>query len=173
MLMTLRPIVTIALVAILAVLHPSLALAGDNVHVGSWDRIAPLLPGLRVTIELTDRERVHGRVLSAAPDALTVRVTGSSNRSAYPRGLQRVPAAAIARVALVEPPNITNHGTGVGVAAGGAAMAPVAFYLGASEKGPEWLGLLAVIGGAVFGGWVGHHFDRGKTVFVIAQSPGR
>jgi hypothetical protein len=89
----------------------------------------------------------------------------------YPRGLQRVPAASITRVRLVEPLTVTNHWTGVGVAAGGTALAPVAFYLGAAEKGPEWLGLLAVIGGAVFGGWIGHHFDRGHTVFIVTQNP--
>jgi hypothetical protein len=163
----LRP--TIALVAIVALLHPSLAVARENIHVGPWERIGPLLPGMRVTVELTNRERLYGQALSASPEALTMRVTGSSNRAAYPRGLRPVPAAAIARVTVVEPHSVTNRGTGIGVAAGGAALAPVAFYIGASEKGPEWLGLLAVIGGAVFGGWVGRHFDRGRTVFVITR----
>jgi hypothetical protein len=167
MLTTLRS--TVALLAIVGLLHPSVALAREDVHVAPWSRVAPLLPGLLVTVELTGRGRVFGKALGATPDGLTMRVTGSSRGTRYPKGLQRIAAASIARVTLIETAEADVHWAATGAGIGGATVAPVAFYLGASGKHPEWLGLLALIGGAVLGGWVGHHFDRGRTVFVVTN----
>jgi len=124
-----------------------------QVPLGRWEKVAILLPGTQIVVELKSGERMEGAYKSLGPDAIVIAEAGEQERTVAKSMVQSIRTAAKVRDRLR---NGALIGTLIGAAAGVIGMVAFAnaktngpVYWG-DEDGPGYL-----IGAALVGGGIG------------------
>ena len=151
---------------------PLLADAAGLMHV-KWEGLTVVV-GKTVSIAMPGGAVITGKATGVESDALVVDVKKSSDRSAYPKGVVRVPRATLHRLEMQAKGKV---GRIVGTTVGGVvgAILGVVAYIGIdggilNDNHPKAAGTALfgiTIGGAVGGYFVGNAADKHWTAVEI------
>ena len=137
----------------------------------TWSELSRMIPGMTIRLILPDRAVIGGRVLDVRPDELVVDVRRTSNRRLHPKGRTAIPRSDVSAIELFlrRPPGARPNAGAIGAGIGGAAVSPLIFSLGETNKISGWGALAIAIGAAAGGAMVanrihGHHGDVLITV---------
>ncbi|MGD0869969.1 MAG: hypothetical protein ABSB88_10490 [Bryobacteraceae bacterium] len=151
---------------------PLLADAAGLMHV-KWEGLTVVV-GKTVSIAMPGGAVITGKATGVESDALVVEVKKSSDRSAYPKGVVRVPRAALHRLEMQTKGKVgrivgTTVGGVVGFAGGfGAAFGIEGGLLSNNHDAAAGTALIGItIGGAVAGYFVGNAADKHWTAVEI------
>jgi hypothetical protein len=151
---------------------PLLADAAGLMHV-KWEGLTVVV-GKTVSIAMPGGAVITGKATGVESDALVVEVKKSSDHSAYPKGVVRVPRATLHRLEMQTKGKVgrivgTTVGGVVGFAGGfGAAFGIEGGLLSNNHDAAAGTALIGItIGGAVVGYFVGNAADKHWTAVEI------
>ena len=148
-----------------AVLLCSLAFARQVEHTIPWDQVSQAIATQHLELSLPDGSHLRALGIATEGDELVLRVAGSSNRS-HPRGTARIPRNQVSSITIHTRSPGGHRGSAIGVGVGAAIGAPAAVFLG-SKSNAGGGAAAAVLVGAAVGGWlIGHHFDEPSTEII-------
>lgn len=128
----------------------------------TWDELGTTIERRGVSLVLPDQTRLSGVAIGIENNLLILNVRRTSNSRLYPKGLTMIPREQVSTIEMYLPRNRNpDSGSTIGAALGGVAMSPVALAIGDGESAPEWVAVLAFVGGMVGGAYLGHLFTRG------------
>jgi hypothetical protein len=139
----------------------------------AWNDLPRMIEGMEIRMLLPDATRIRGRVLDVRPDALVVDVQRTSNRQLHGKGRTEIPRADVSAIELFQRRSRaanTNAGA-IGAGLGGAAVSPLLFYLGETEKISGWGALVIVVGGAVGGAMIANRLHGHPPDVLITVTP--
>jgi hypothetical protein len=151
---------------------PLLADAAALMHV-KWEGLT-VVTGHTVSIAMPGGAVIAGKATGVESDALVVDVRKTSDRTAYPKGVVRVPRATLHRFEMQTKGRVGRSvGTPVGFVVGfGAGLGAAIVIDGGilSDNNPTgaavaWIGLAAA--GTVAGYFLGNSIDKQWTVIEI------
>ena len=123
-----------------------------QVPLGRWEKVAMLLPGTQIVVELKAGDRLEGAFQNLGPDAIVIAEAGDHERAVAKSMVQRISTAAKVRDRLC---NGALIGTLIGAAAGVIGLVAFAnaktngpVYWG-DEDGPGYLVGAALVGGGI------------------------
>ena len=102
---------------------------------------------------------IGGQALGVRPDELVVDIRRTSNSRLHAKGRTVIPRLDESSIELfLRPPSRRNPDVGaIGAGIGGAAVSPLLFYLGETNRISGWAALAIAIGAAVGGAVVANH----------------
>jgi hypothetical protein len=166
----------VAFAAFLLSLIPNIVLAApaDQLAV-RWSELPPVLEGRRISVHPTDGATVEGRYSSLQADALSIRVTKTSDPAQHPSDATRLARPELAQI------TVQRHrgwkGRIIGLITGGAIAALVAGWAAAisQNEGGSYAGIAAVAGGGALGinyliGWGVDVLRTGKPVLYRIEA---
>jgi hypothetical protein len=169
-------VVPAALCGLLLWLTPaSIHAAGVPQNRVTWEEFqARITPRHKIRMVLPDGSRVEGNPLAVRPDAIDMRVTGTSNKQAHPQGNTAIPRSSFSVVDVRGPRwagkligTLVPVGIGAGIlAAGVSSGGETEFYAGIAAGGCT-MGF-----GAVAGFFLGRAIDRRfETLAIVPEQP--
>jgi len=107
------------------------------------------------------------------PDELVVDVRRTSNPRLHAKGLTSIPRSDVSDIELFprRPPGANPDVGALGAGLGGAAVSPLLFYLGETNRIPGWAALAIAIGAAAGGAMVANRLHGTPTDVVITVAP--
>jgi hypothetical protein len=150
---------------------PLLADAAGLMHV-KWEGLTVVV-GKTVSIAMPGGAVITGKATGVEADALVVDVQKSSDRSAYPKGVVRVPRATLHRLEMQTKGNVgrivgTTLGLVVGFAGGVGAWLGIEGRLFGKHDAAAGTALIGITTGGAVGGWfVGNAADKHWTAVEI------
>jgi hypothetical protein len=151
---------------------PLLADAASLMHV-KWEGLS-VVTGKTVSIAMPGGAVITGRATSVESDALVVDVKKTSDRTAYPKGVVRVPRATLHRFEMQTKGKVGRIvGTPLGLVVGAVTGGFSAVVIGGgllSNNNPDWAatafaGITAA--GTVGGYFIGNSVDKHWTAVEI------
>src|SRR4029453_8773225 len=108
------------LVTALLMGFPHQSMAETNTIVLRWEELSGVAVGKDVDLHLTDGTRVRGELLVVRTEALSVDVSKTSNKRAYPKGQREIPRASVSEFEMrrLKTSRWRIVGTSVGVVGG-------------------------------------------------------
>ena len=168
-----RPIVLLA-AAMAAVVPASSADKPSDVrsyHL-QWRDLANAVRDRRIELKLPSGIRLRGDAVAVGADALTLDVTGTSDRSAYPKGRAIVPRPEVTRLRVSRSRHLWRAvGTAIGAGIGAAIAIPIAKYGNNEGVDVGAICAAAVAVPAAVGFLVGWAADKGTVEIVIDPGP--
>jgi hypothetical protein len=151
---------------------PLLADAATLMHV-KWESLA-VVTSNTVSIAMPGGAVITGKATSVESDALVVDVKKTSDRTAYPKGVVRVPRATLHRFEMQTKGKVgrivgTPLGFVVGAVAGGFAAVVIGGGLFSNDH-PDWAvtGFAGIAAAGTVGGYfIGNSVDRHWTAIEI------
>ena len=149
-----------------AALFCALAFARQSERTIPWDQVSQTIANQHLELSLPDGTLLRGLGMGTEGDELVLRVAGSTNNRSHPRGRARIPRNQVSSITIHTREPGGHRGSAIGVGVGAAAGAPAAVYLG-SKANASGGAAAAVLLGAAVGGWlIGHHFDEPSTEII-------
>ena len=139
----------------------------------TWNELSHLIPGLNIRMSLPDGTTIRGQALEVRPDELVVDVRRTSNARLHGKGRTSIPRSDVSAIELFlkrlpgAHPNVGAIGAGLGA----AAVSPLLFYLGETNKISGWAALAMVIGAAAGGAMVANHIHSHPGDVFITVLP--
>ena len=130
------------------------SLLAQPAHVRrAWSDLPRMIEGMEIRMLLPDATRIAGHVLEVRPDELVVDVRRTSNSRLHGKGRTEIPRSDVSSIELfLRRSRAADSNAGaIGAGLGGAAVSPLLFYLGETEKISGWTALAIAVGGAVGG----------------------
>ena len=151
---------------------PLLADAATLMHV-KWDGLT-VVTGHTVSIAMPGGAVITGKAASVESDALVVDVKKTSDRTAYPKGVVRVPRATLHRLEMQTKGKVGRAvGTPVGFLVGGAGgvgawMGIQGGLWGNENQGAAAAALIGITAAGTVGGYfLGNSIDKQWTVIEV------
>jgi hypothetical protein len=139
----------------------------------TWDELARIIPGMSLRLILPDATVINGRAVEVRPDELVVDVRRTSNRLLHPKGRTGIPRSDVTVIELFpERGAVTTPDAGaIGAALGGVAVSPLLFYLGETDRIPNWAALAIFTGAAAGGAMIANHIHGRSVDMLITVVP--
>ena len=140
---------------------------------GTWNELSRMIPGMNIRMSLPDGTTIRGQALEVRPDELVVDVRRTSNARLHGKGRTSIPRSDVSAIEIFlkrlpgARPNVGAIGAGLGV----AAVSPLLFYLGETDKISGWAALAMVVGAAVGGALVANHIHGHPGDVLITVVP--
>jgi hypothetical protein len=143
-------------------------LAHDFRQRSTWDDLSRAIPGMKIRLMLPDGTVLGGQALDVRPDELVIDVRRTSNPRRHARGRTGIPRSDVSAIELVlkRLPLGSSDAGAIGAGFGVAAVSPVLFYLGETNKISGW-GALAIAIGAAAGGAIVASLVHGHPESVL------
>ena len=127
-----------------------------------------MIQGMDIRMILPDTTLIRGLALDVRPDALVIDVRRTSNPRLHAKGRTDIPRSDVSTIELFLRRSRSSPGTGpeagaIGAGLGAAAVSPLLFYLGETNKASGWVGLAILIAGAVGGAMVANRIANRHT----------
>jgi hypothetical protein len=141
----------------------------------TWNELSRMISGRPIRMILPDGAAIRGHVLDVRPDELIVDVRRTSNRRLHPKGRTGIPRSDVFAIELFlrRPPGARPDVGAIGAGIGGAAVSPLLFSLGETNKISGWAALAIAIGAAAGGAVVANriHGRSGDVLITVVQNP--
>jgi uncharacterized membrane protein YoaK (UPF0700 family) len=151
---------------------PLLAGAAAPIHV-KWEGLT-VVTGNTVSIAMPGGAVISGKATGVEADALVVDVKKTSDRTAYPKGVVRVPRATLHRFEMLTNGKVGRIvGTPLGFVVGAVAGGFAAVFIGGglfSNDHPDWavMGFTGIAAAGTVGGYfIGNSVDKHWTAIEI------
>ena len=139
----------------------------------TWNELSRMIPGMTIRMILPDGAVIRGHVLEVRPDELVVDVRRTSNRRLHPKGRTAIPRSDVSAIELFlrRPPGAKPDVGAIGAGLGGAAVSPLIFSLGETNKISGWAALAIAIGAAAGGAMVANRIHGHRADVLITVVP--
>jgi hypothetical protein len=139
----------------------------------TWNELARMISGMKIRTVLPDGTAISGQALEVRPDELVVDVRQTSNPRLHAKGRTEIPRSDVSAIELFprHPPRGNPDVGAIGAGLGGAAVSPLLFYLGETNKISGWAALAIVVGAAAGGAMVAHHIHGHPSDVLITVVP--
>ena len=119
----------------------------------TWNELSRTIPGMNIRMILPDGTVIRGQALEVRPDELVIDVRRTSNPQLHAKGRTGIPRSDVSAIELFlrRPPGANPDVAAIGAGLGGAAVSPLLFYLGETNKISGWATLAIAIGAAAGG----------------------
>jgi len=139
----------------------------------TWNELSRMIPGMNIRMSLPDGTTIRGQALEVRPDELVVDVRRTSNPRLHGKGRTSVPRPDVSAIELFlkRLPGAKPNAGAIGAGLGGAAVSPLIFYLGETNKISGWAALATVVGAAAGGAMVANHIHGHPGDVLITVVP--
>lgn len=139
----------------------------------TWNELSRMIPGTDIRMSLPDGTTIRGQALEVRPDELVVDIRQTSNPRLHGKGLTRIPRSDVSAIELFlkRLPGAHPNVGAVGAGLGGAAVSPLIFYLGETNKISGWGALVMVVGAAAGGAMIANHIHGHPGDVLITVVP--
>ena len=139
----------------------------------TWNELSRMIPGMNIRMTLPDGTVIRGQVLEVRPDELVVDVRRTSNGRLHPKGRTGIPRPDVSAIELFlrRPPGAKPNVGAIGAGLGGAAVSPLIFSLGETNKISGWAALAMAIGAAAGGAMAANRIHGHPSDVLITVVP--
>jgi hypothetical protein len=139
----------------------------------TWNDLSRMIPGMNIRMILPDGTVIRGQALEVRPDELVVDVRRTSNPRLHAKGRTAIPRSDVSAIELFlrRPPGASPDVGAIGAGLGGAAVSPLIFYLGETNKISGWAALAIVIGAAAGGAMIANRIHGHPSDVLITVVP--
>lgn len=134
----------------------------------TWSELSRMIAGMNIRMTLPDGVTIRGRVFEVRPDELVIDVRRTSNRRLHQKGRTGIPRSDVSAIELFarRRPGAQPDVGAIGAGIAGAAVSPLLFWLGETDKISGW-GALAIAIGAAAGGAMLANRIHGRPADVL------
>ena len=139
----------------------------------TWNDLPRMIQGIEIRMIVPDATRIRGHVREERPDELVVDVRRTSNSRLHGKGRTEIPPSDVSAIELFLGRSRAAHSNAgaIGAGLGGAAVSPLLFYLGETEKISGWAALAIVVGAVVGGAMIANRLHGHPLDVLIAVTP--
>jgi hypothetical protein len=139
----------------------------------TWNELARMIPGMKIRMVLPDGTAIGGQALEVRADELVVDVRQTSNPRLHAKGRSEILRSDVSAIELFSRrPLPGNPDVGaIGAGLGGAAVSPLLFYLGETNKISGWAALAIAVGAAAGAAMAANHIHGHPGDVLITVVP--
>ncbi len=143
-------------------------LAGQMQQRSTWNDLSSSIQGMEIQIAFPDGTTVRGQVLDVRADELVIDVRRTSNARLHAKGRTGIPRpdVSVVEVFVRGRPERNPDAGAIGAGLGAAAVSPLLFYLGETNKTSGWAALAIAVGASAGGAVIANHV-RGRSESVV------
>jgi hypothetical protein len=139
----------------------------------TWNELSRMIPGMNIRMILPDGTVIRGQGLEVRPDELVVDIRRTSDPRLHAKGRTGIPRSDVSAIELFlrRPPGSNPDVGAIGAGLGGAAVSPLVFYLGETNKISGWAALAIFIAAAAGGAMVANRIHGHPSDVLITVVP--